>query len=266
VLRDDPAPRTRSSVMRVVRELATAQALADGSRVQLHAAALEHDGRLVVLAGPKEAGKTTLTIRLASIAGLAIAGNDRILLSPPGERGGAWRVRPVPTIVSVRAGTRERLAGHFDDLPAIPSPAHLTARELDARPGEHAPADTTERVRLSPAQFARAAGVRLCGEAPFAQVLLISVDSTLDGYDLATCAREKARAHLDTVRYGSRTDGSPRTIFEKWLGVTRPPDADRACLDELADAVPISTLRVGPRVLDDDALARALVEDVVARG
>jgi hypothetical protein len=265
VSRDAPAPRTRSSVMRVLRELATAQALADGSRIQLHAAALEHDGRLIVLAGPKEAGKTTLTMRLASIGGLAIAGNDRLLLSAPSDRDGAWLVRAVPTVVSVRAGTRSQLVGRFDDLPAIPAPAHLTISELAAVADDDVRGVdvAAERMRLSPAQFARAAGVPLCGEAPLAHVLLISVDPALDDYDLAACTREQGRTGLDTVRYGSRRDGMPRTIFEEWLGVTRPPDADRARLDELADAVPTSRLRVGRRVLDDDALAAALLEEIV---
>jgi hypothetical protein len=53
VVRDDRSPRSRAAVMRVARELATAQALADGSRLQLHGAALEHEGRIIVLAGPK---------------------------------------------------------------------------------------------------------------------------------------------------------------------------------------------------------------------
>jgi hypothetical protein len=97
-------------------------------------------------------------------------------------------------------------------------------------------------------------------------VLLVSVDSTLDGYDFRSCTRTQARAELDTVRYGSRRDGTPRTIFEEWLGVTRPPHADRERLDELADTVPVGTLRVGPRVLDDDALAAALLEEIVAGG
>ena len=67
--------------MRVVRELVTAGALADGSRVELHASALAHDGRIIVLAGPKEAGKTTLMARLASVGKFAIAGNDRLLVT-----------------------------------------------------------------------------------------------------------------------------------------------------------------------------------------
>ncbi len=266
VLRHDPAPRTRASVMRVIRELAIAQALADGSRVQLHAAALAHDGRIVVLAGPKEAGKTTLTLRLASIAGLAIAGNDRILLSQSTGRDGAWSVRAVPTVVSVRPGTRARVIGRFDDVPAVAAPAHLTLRELDAIGDECARHDAGERMKLSPAQFARAAGASLCGEAPLAHVVLVTVDPTLERFTLTPCTREQARAGLDDVRYGSRTDGTPRTIFEEWLGVTRPADADCARLDELADLVPVSTLRVGPRVLDDDALAAELLEDMVARG
>jgi hypothetical protein len=262
VMRDDPTPRSRAAVMRVVRELATAQALGDGSRLQLHAAALEHDGRIIVLAGPKEAGKTTLTVRLASVGKLAVAGNDRILLTP--SRG--WSVRSIPTVVSVRPGTQAQMVGMFDDVPAVPSPAHLTMRELDALSDRQPPREPGVRLKLSPAQFVRAAGVSLSGEGRLGQVLLISVEPTLDGYEIERCTPQQSRAGLDAVRYGSRATGTPRTIFEDWLAVARPPDADRVLLDELAESVPVSTLRVGPRVLHDDGLAAELLGSVLAGG
>ena len=213
-----------------------------------------------MLAGPKEAGKTTLTVRLASVGGLAIVGNDRILVT----RDSAWQVRPVPTVVSVRPGTRAQLAGRFDDIPAVPSPAHFTTRELDALSPRHPVHEPGTRLKLSAAQFARAADAPLCGGGELAHVVLISVDEALDGFTTESCSRERSRTGLDAARYGSRRDGTPRTIFEQRLGVTRPADADALLLDQLAESVPVSTLRVGPRVLHDDRVAAELLERVMA--
>lgn len=265
VSRDDPAPRSRAAVMRVVRELATARALADGSRLQLHAAALEHEGKLIVLAGPKRSGKTTLALRLAACGRLAIVGNDRLLLTPSPAHPGAWAVRGIPTVVSVRPGTRAQL-GMFDDIPAAPSPAHLTVAELDAQARQHAPYEPGARVKVSLAQFARAAGVPLAGDGTLSHVLILAVDHDLDGFGIEPCRGVVARASLETVRYGSRPDGTPRTVFEEWLGVTRPSHSDRLRLDDLVGSVPVSTLTVGPAVLRDDRLVGELLARVVDHG
>jgi hypothetical protein len=264
VLRHGPSARSRAGVMRVVRELVTAQSLADGTRLQLHGAALAHDGRTIVLAGPKEAGKTTLTTRLAAVGGLPIVGNDRLLVLPAPETAKSWTVRGIATVVSVRPGTRTQLPGRFDDLPDLPSPAHLTLAELDAvAPREPARAPTG-RLKLSPAQFARAAGVSVERGGDLHGVLLLAVDPALDGYSLEPSGPDRARAELDAIRYGSRRDGTPRTVFVVWLGVRRPAGADDALLDELASSTSVRHLRVGPRVLHDDALATELLDAVVA--
>jgi hypothetical protein len=264
VMRNEHAPRSRAGVMRVVREVATALALADGSQLQLHAAALEHRGRIVVLAGPKEAGKTTLVARLASVGKLGIAGNDRLLVTPSDDPAGGWRVRPIPTIVNVRATTQALLPALFGDVPAVPAPAHLTTRELDAVPVEHGAHDPVARLKLSPTQFARAVGASLCGEGELTRVLLISVDTVLDGFAIEPLNTAAARAQLEGARYGFRRDGTPRTIFEDWLGVARPSDADQVLLDGLAESAVVSTVRVGPRVLHDDGVATDLLNAALA--
>jgi hypothetical protein len=264
VLRHDRSARSRAGVMRVVRELVTAQSLADGTRLQLHGAALAHGGRTIVLAGPKEAGKTTLTTRLAAVGGLPIVGNDRLLVMPSPDAAGSWTVRGIATVVSIRPGTRTQLPGRFDDLPDLPSPAHLTLTELDAVAAREPARAPAGRLKLSPAQLARAAGVSVGRGGDLHSVLLLAVDPALDGYALEPSAPDRARAELDAIRYGSRREGSPRTVFEEWLGVQRPAGADDILLEELASSVSVRHLRVGPRVLRDDALAAELLEAVVA--
>jgi hypothetical protein len=112
--------------------------------------------------------------------------------------------------------------------------------------------------------LARAAGVSVGRGGDLHSVLLLAVDPALDGYSLEPSGPDRARAELDAIRYGSRRDGNPRTVFEEWLGVRRPAGADDALLDELASSTSVRHLRVGPRVLHDDALATELLDAVVA--
>ncbi|HJQ85780.1 MAG TPA: hypothetical protein VKA21_16955, partial [Candidatus Binatia bacterium] len=120
VVADPRVPLFRSGPMRVVREIATARVLADPTRLQLHAAALEVDGRAILIAGAKGAGKTTLLAYLAGAPRARILGNDRALLA---RRDGAITVRGVPTIVSVRPETRALLPALFGGLAALPRPS-----------------------------------------------------------------------------------------------------------------------------------------------
>jgi hypothetical protein len=93
---------------------------------------------------------------------------------------------------------------------------------------------------------------------------VISVDPEVDGFSVEPCTSQAARPRLDAVRYGSRPHGTPRTIFEQWLGMPRPPAADRVLLDRIAESVPVSVLRVGPRVLHDDDIAAELLGSLLA--
>ena len=257
VVRTDSAPRSRAGVMRVVRELVTARAVADG-QVQLHAGALERDGRVVVIAGPKEAGKTTLVARLAGLGVAALAANDRVLLAPDGPHG--WQAHAVGTIVSIRPGTRELLPTLRDAFPDVASPAHLTDAELADAGSRSAPAGA--RVKVTPAQFARALGAARAGGGRIARIVLLAVDRELDGYHLHPLASDATAHALRCVAYGNRPDGLPRTVFEDWLGVAPAPATE--VWPALAAAVPVSALTVGPRVLHDDTCAAALADLVFA--
>ena len=93
-------------------------------------------------------------------------------------------------------------------------------------------------------------------------VLLISVDPELDGFAIDRCsAPDAAEPRRGALRISPRRP--PRTVFEEWLGGSAA-DADRALLDQLASAVAVATLRIGPSVLRDDGVAADLLERVLA--
>ena len=270
IVRRDPAPRSRAGVMRVVRELVTAQAVAVGA-LQLHAGALARDGRVAVLAGPKQAGKTTLVARLAGLGLGAIAANDRLLLAAdpgPGTKA-AWHACPIGTVVSVRPGTRALFPALTGPFPAVRSPAHLTVAELAAcaaRDAAGAGGDTAPaRVTLSPAQFAHALGAPRSAGGRVAGVLLLAIDPDLDGYRITPLDADAAEPALAAVEYGCRPVGLPRTVFEDWLGIGPAAPTIRRYAAFAASAA-VRMLTVGPRVLRDDGCARDLADEVFAGG
>jgi hypothetical protein len=87
---------------RLVRQLMTAQLLAAGA-VYAHTAALEHDGRGILIAGHPGAGKTTTLLAVLRRLGGAFVTSDRLLLIADrrdGLRGYAW-----PAHIRVGIGT-----------------------------------------------------------------------------------------------------------------------------------------------------------------
>ncbi|MEA2686104.1 MAG: hypothetical protein QOE93_1299 [Actinomycetota bacterium] len=266
-----PWPRTRVAVLRVIREVATVQALADGSRVQLHAAAVEVDveggGRVAVVAGIKEAGKTTWLAHVAASTGAAVVANDRLLASPPGSAsaGAAWDVRSVPTIVSVRPGTMECLPHLFRSVPAVPSAAHLTMAEAAAAADREGAVTVPTRLKLSLPQLAAALDAPLSGGGPVATVAVLAPAAGCVGFAVRPLAPDEAQRLLAPVVYGagSRAGVAGRpTVFEGLVATRRPPDADAAAIRRLAHEVRCVELRVGPGFLASREAAADLLTEL----
>jgi rRNA-processing protein FCF1 len=233
--------RPRVGSMRVIRELATASALADTSRFQLHAAAVEVDGRAVLIAGSKGAGKTTLLAYLASSTGAAVVTNDRALLSRTAR---GYEVRGVPTIVSVRPNTAALLPHLFRDaVPAVPVPAHLTRAEWDAARARAGFFDVSTRLKLAPPQLARLLGVGLTARAPVAAVVFPEPAPRPAGPVVTPLSAVEGERRLSAARFGVSPGNSSPTVFEQMAGTRRPAGADTALLSELAAVVPC--FRVG---------------------
>ncbi len=207
-----PDARVRLSALRVVREMATVDALAVGGRIQLHAACLAWEGRCLVLAGPKRAGKTTLLARLAASTGAAIVTNDRLILrdTPHG-----WQVTGVPTIVSVRPGTMRRLPDLFRTVPAMPRPVDLTLQEAISAAARVGVVTEPSQLSLSPAQLAHEVGSRLSQGGPLACLAVIGVDAGVGDFHLRRLSRAEATETIEEVRYGASTREDESTVFER---------------------------------------------------
>jgi hypothetical protein len=257
--------RFRGGMMRVVREIATDRALASADRLQIHAAGLVLDGRAVVIAGPKEAGKTTLLTYIAASKAVRVLTNDRAILERTAT---GFRVHPMPAVVSVRPGT-VRLFPEVFHVPAIPataSGAHLTLAETDAALAAHGCAGPDARLKLSPAQLARCLGRSLSGGAPLAAILCPEHDADPDGLAVVPLSRAEAQRRLDSARFGAHRVKTQPTVFEELTGARRPAGADDVLLDAVASGVACFGVRIGERRYADASAADAIVAAVaVAR-
>jgi hypothetical protein len=249
--------RFRAGVMRVVRELATARALARGDRLQLHAAGLAVGGRGLLLAGPKGAGKTTLLGHLAAASGADLLTNDRAFLRR-GEDGG-FAAHGIPTIVNVPPGTLALLPRLADGVPAIERPAHLTCAEADAVLARTGGAGGATTMKLSPAQLARQLGVALRASAELAAIAFLEPHADPDGFAVRRLAERDAERHLRGARYGVTSGKTEATAFERFVGAARPAEADDAVVKALAARVPCLALGVGARRLGDPRAAAAIL-------
>jgi hypothetical protein len=208
VLARDLRPWGRVALLRVVRELAMEEAYAAGG-IFLHAAALEHDGIVHLIAGPKHAGKTTLLIHLLTSGETRFVANDRALVVQS-ARGRV--VRGMPTLVNVRPATRAFFASRFDPHGFGPDSACLT-------PAEHAAglpcavARCDEPIILNPRQFAESLGAPMSTGGRLGAILFPVVSAAHEGIELTPLPRSAAQAHLASALFPSVSRSDARSAF-----------------------------------------------------
>ena len=254
----------RGALLRVVREVVLAHALTNRACGLLHTSAIRQDDNVALFSGPKEAGKTTLAARLAAIEGGAFLANDCTLVAPSPDDSAEWRAHGVPLVVSVRAETVARMPHLFQEIPAIERPARLTIAEADALLARDGPAPEPVRLRLTPAQFARALGAELAGEGRLGCIAFVRVDHSIRTYEIESVDEAEAAARLECAVYGPRGSATGITVFERQLGVHRAPSADAEIVAQIAGDVRCVALRVGPEVITNDDVARALRSELTA--
>ncbi|MCD9195204.1 hypothetical protein [Streptomyces albireticuli] len=221
---------------RIVRDVATRIAKAEGSLV-LHSSAFVHDGGAYLVIGDSGAGKSTTAVALARLLpSSGWMGNDRMHLDrrPEGHRG--YRVTACPLPLAVNKGSLDVMGvtdfASWSVRAGFPPPGS----DWDRFHGE-------DKLKLSSQEVNRYLGVRVVPNAPLAGVLLPRVD-LMAGYALEPSspghAAEVIRRNcfsLDDNLYG-----------EDWLDVptrrrAEPPSID-AFLEHLAE-LPVLRCSVG---------------------
>jgi len=111
-------------------------ALLNGLEV-LHASAVLLDGRLIAIAGGSHAGKSTLATHWLA-QGAALVADDVVALETAGT--GPPTVHPGPSLLSVRAGTRELVGDGAVDALGTPVGADEEGTRISVRDHASAPA------------------------------------------------------------------------------------------------------------------------------
>ena len=233
-------PGARIGLMRVVRELLVAGRLAAEPLFDLHAAAFETPAGALLLAGPKESGKTTLLVHCLRGGDVALIANDRVLVD----------ARPAPPVASgvpVLVAIREPTLALFPELRRTPG-----ERPAVRHSGEHAPESLDAReprtFGLTPAQLAQRCASTSARSAPVAAIVFPEIDPACDEWSVEPLDADAGSRYLLDSRYGVQATPRSRTLFEGMM--TRSP----LRVDDMpvrragsSIAVPLIRCRLGPR-------------------
>jgi hypothetical protein len=229
--------------------------------LDLHAAAVVGSSGVIVIAGPKLSGKTTLALHLLA-GGARWVGNDRVLLD---GIGGEARLRGVPSAVKIRPDTAVRFPELGEvagvDRPYLLSEAELTAAELAAARSACTAADVD--LALTPAQVATRFGVDRVAEAPLGAFVFPQVRADVRGWDVQPLSTDEVVAVLVGSLFGGRRQPNRATLFEALAGGAHTPTAEQ--IEAAARAAPGYRILLGPDAYDDDDLAEWILGSELAR-
>jgi hypothetical protein len=187
VLAKESQPSARIAVLRIMREIASAQ-MCLTNWLPLHAAAVAYDQQAILILGERRAGKTTLSLQLLSHVACSFISNDRVFVD--GSVTPTPVVHGIPGVVNVRHGSisllqssMERSASSGDRDPwAV---GHWRARQtLDEamRNTANATSNTLGDLSLSTRQFLHLTGSSSTLHAPIRLALfpqIIDSDGSL---------------------------------------------------------------------------------------
>jgi hypothetical protein len=169
-----PRDKRRLALLRAVRELVSMQAQVRG-HLALHASAIAWRGRGLAFLGPRRAGKTTTLLACLQVPGASLITNDRLYLDP--ER---LTITGMPTVLSVREGTLERLPQLAARLAAMGSFERRLGEEAGERAGPH------QRLYLGPHQLSQALQVTRIGEVSLGALVFLVLTPELSSTEIVT--------------------------------------------------------------------------------
>lgn len=245
----------RMGLFRVIRELAILRSDLR-PRLDLHAAGLVWADRAVLLVGEKNSGKTTLLAHALASGDAALLANDRVVIA--GDRAFG-----VPTVVSVREGTRRFFPRLTDGLPD--RPYLRTADEIADAPPHRPRAD--ELFVLTPGQLASQLGATATASARLGAIVFPEVRPDREGWSIEQLSPAEGAARLEACGYGRQTGPRDATWFRRLLaddvsGLERSHEtrttmntcADSCTPRALAERFPMVRIVLGRRAYDESAL------------
>lgn len=261
----------RIGLLRLVRELATAHALARGL-IHIHGSAFARNGRGVVITGAKTAGKTSLLINALGTGEVDFLTNDRLFIDAAdvaengvGGRDAAIVGIGMPTIVNSRVGCLEMFPRQRELLRGTPYHRDLSRREC--REGIRAKIRNETRwpPSLSPAQFCEVLGVKAIRHAQLTSIVFPVISRDIETFALEALDESVATEEIYAGVFRSAT---PQKIPEVFRNVSREsiPDESRVrrAARTLARNLNCYRCLLGPEAYRDISLSREFVRQITS--
>ena len=227
----------RMGLLRVVREMAMARALASAGVLDLHAAGFVVRDLAVLLVGGKRTGKTSLLGHVLASEHAPLLANDRVLVD-----GASLRATGVPSVVAPDEGTLRRLPALGRGLPR--RAALLHAGELAS--AEAVASASGPRLVISPAQFARQLGATTQASARLGVIVFSEIAPDEAMWSLHPLGRDEGAQRLLTGVYAGPARPRAPTLFQGAAAPASQATAQAELARRLAGAVPLVHCRLGP--------------------
>jgi len=250
----------RVALMRVVREFAMQASMRRGN-LFLHAAAISVDGRALVIAGEKGAGKTTtLSWCLELLEEARFIANDRVRVACAEAPG--FDVRAMPTVMSFRPPGLALLPQLEQKVRAQRgAPFHSRSEARDREELGPVTPFSDGRVGLSPTRYPELLGRASTASAPAAAIVFPEVADDSDGLRPLRLDEETSIGRLTRALFGAAALERQSDLFSyPRAGPFPKADELRARAARIASAVPCFAWRVGRGVIGDTAGLRAFLK------
>lgn len=247
------APRTRRwrfTLLWIVQEIAATRLRQ--SQVDVHAAAVARAGRALLIAGPKNAGKTTLSFHLMRGHGCDSIANDRSFVG-----GAPALVTGMPTAVKIRPPTLAQFPELQRGLPPVARPYLYTRAELKTATASEERPESVD-FALTPTQAAPRLGAGTCGAAPLGAIVFPQICAEEATWAIEPLATDDVIAGIHANLYGAASGARPATLFEQFGGGTHR--AARALVTSIATGVAGYRVRLGRAAYDDGSLGERLLQ------
>ncbi len=255
VVGDPGTRRWRFTSMWVFHEIAASRLRR--TQLDIHAAAVEAAGRAILIVGPKQAGKTTLSLYLLRTGHCRMIANDRVFA---GGAATPVAVRGVPTAVKIRPPTLAAFPELRRGLPNVERPYLYTLDDLAKTATREELAESAE-FALSPAQLAHQLQVERLDSAPLGAIVFPWIRTDVDGWGIERLDPKEVSAGIWANLYGSRSGRRTPTLFEDLGGGPSVPS--RSLADGLSEAAPGYRIVLGRGAYGEPDFARRLLEILV---
>jgi len=242
----------RTALMRVVRERAMSEVLRSG-RLMLHASSVEIDGLGLVIAGPKSAGKTTLSTALLRSKRARFVSNDRVTIALDEI---PIRFRCMPSVVTVRPRTLELFPDLGRRLKSSATHPRMSRCETAASPRSGPLQWSDGRYGLSPAQWCDLLDTEPVPDAQLSALLFPRVTEEAGSVKMVRLQQEEAARRLPETLLGAGTWRKRVELFAPPGQDTLPPESaliERAL--RLAREIPCFECRLGLQAYEGDLAA-----------